>query len=133
MLAAYLLAQCLALFALLMLAVPVWLSLIGIGVCLAHALWALPRHLLLTSPHAVSGLRRDASTWYLWTRANGWQAVQLLPDSMALPGWVLLRYKRPGERRVRSACILADALEPVQHRRLRLRLKFSRRRWAAPE
>ena len=37
-----------------------------------------------------------------------------------------------GERRVRGLCIPRDALTREAHRRLRVRLKFSRRRWAAP-
>ena len=36
-----------------------------------------------------------------------------------------------GERIV--AAFARDALAPDQHRRLRVRLKFSRRRWLAPE
>ena len=37
------------------------------------------------------------------------------------------------QRRVRAVCIPGAALAPDQHRRLRVRLKFSRRRWLAPE
>jgi toxin CptA len=45
---------------------------------------------------------------------------------------VVLRFRLPGERLGRGLCIPRDALPRELHRRLRLRLKFSRRRWAAP-
>ncbi|MDB6142473.1 MAG: hypothetical protein JWP80_1517, partial [Pseudomonas sp.] len=55
-----------------------------------------------------------------------------------LPLAVVLRFRLVGKRglirgRVRGLCIPYDALPPEVHRRLRVRLKFSRRRWAAPE
>jgi toxin CptA len=63
--------------------------------------------------------------------AQGWQAIELHPDSLALPLIVLLRFRLAGQRRVRSACIARDSLARDQHRRLRVRLKFSRHRWVA--
>lgn len=131
LLAAYLACLTLALAATLLLAVPPLLSLGGLVLCLAHAVRVIPRQILLSHPEAITGLRRDAHGWQLWSAARGWHAVQLRPDSMALPGLVILRFRRPGQYFARSQCIGHDALEPVQHRRLRLRLKFSRRRWAA--
>lgn len=113
--------------------IPLWLKLLSPLPCLAHAAWVLPRHILLTAPQAITGLRRDALGWHLYSAANGWQAVQLRPDSLALPLAVVLRYRVPGQRISRGLCIARDALAPEQHRRLRLRLKFSRRRWAEPE
>ena len=50
---------------------------------------------------------------------------------MALPQLVILRFRLADQRRVRSVCILRDSLDADTHRRLRLRLKFSRQRWAA--
>lgn len=112
--------------------IPLWLKLLLPLPCLAHAAWVLPRHILLTAPQAITGLRRDALGWHLYSAANGWHAVQLRPDSLALPLAVVLRYRVPGQRIGRGLCIARDALAPEQHRRLRLRLKFSRRRWAEP-
>lgn len=112
--------------------IPFWLKLLSPLPCLAHAAWVLPRHVLLTAPQAVTGLRRDAFGWHLYSAASGWQTVQLRPDSLALPLVVVLRYRMPGQRFSRGLCIARDALAPEQHRRLRLRLKFSRRRWAEP-
>lgn len=131
LLALYLACLALAITALSLLAIPLLLSLFCLAFCLGHACWVIPRQILLSHPHAITGLRRDALGWQLWSAARGWHPVQLRPDSMALPGLVILRYRRAGQWFARSQCIGRDALEPVQHRRLRLRLKFSRKRWAA--
>ena len=133
MLAAYLAAQLLALIAICLLSIPAWVRLLGALLCLAHGAWVLPRHVRLTHPGAMTRLRHDADGWQLWSRDKGWQAVQLRRDSLALPLLVLVRYRLAGERRVRAVCIPGAALAPDQHRRLRVRLKFSRRRWLAPE
>ncbi|KQB52851.1 hypothetical protein AQS70_12790 [Pseudomonas endophytica] len=133
LLAAYLAAQSLALISICLLSIPVWVALLGFLLCLMHGFWALPRHIRLTHASAFSGFRRNSEGWQVWNRAKGWQAVQLHRDSLALPLVVLLRFSLPGERRVRAVCIPRDALAPDQHRRLRVRLKFSRRRWLAPE
>ena len=133
LLAAYLLAQLLALGALFLLEIPLWVSLPGALCCLLHGVRALPRQILLTHPQAFCGLRRDADGWQLWNRAAGWQPVQLRPDSLALPLMVVLRFRLRGERRVRAICVPSDSQAADVHRRLRVRLKFSRRRWAAPE
>ena len=132
LLAAYLLAQVLALGALYLLAVPLWITVLGVLACLAHALWTLPRHIRLTHRSSVRGLRRNADGWQLWNAARGWHAVQLCPDSLALPLIVVLRYRLQGEWRVRSVCVPHASQAADAHRRLRVRLKFSRRRWLAP-
>lgn len=133
LLAAYLLAQAFALGSLFLLSIPLWVSLLGAFACLLHGFWLLPRQILLSHPQAFRGLRRDADGWQLWNQASGWQAVQLRPDSLALPLIVVLRFRLRGEWRVRSICVPRDAQAADLHRRLRVRLKFSRRRWAAPE
>ncbi|WP_192563870.1 protein YgfX [Pseudomonas gozinkensis] len=133
LLAAYVLAQAFALGSLLLLSIPFWAGLLGAFACLVHAARVLPRQILLSHPKAFCGLRRDADGWQLWNRADGWQTVQLRPDSLALPLIVVLRFRLRGERRVRSICVPRDSQAADLHRRLRVRLKFSRRRWAAPE
>nr|WP_217510201.1 protein YgfX [Pseudomonas corrugata] len=132
MLAAYLLAQLFALGSLFLMAVPPGFAGLGVVLCLVHAAWTIPRHVLLTHRQAFRGLRRDVDGWQLWNKADGWQAVQLRPDSLALPLIVILRFRLKGERRIRSLCVPRDALAADLHRRLRVRLRFSRRRWAAP-
>ncbi|MBN2976845.1 hypothetical protein BFW88_06500 [Pseudomonas fluorescens] len=131
LLVAYLIAQLFALGAWLFIEVP--FSSLGVLVCLAHAAWVLPRHVLLTHRSSIRGLRRDEAGWQLFSAERGWHGVQLRPDSLALPLIVVLRYRVPGEWRVRSICVPCDAQVADLHRRLRVRLKFSRRRWLAPE
>ncbi|WP_455925347.1 protein YgfX [Pseudomonas putida] len=133
LLAAYLAAQGLALLSLLLLDASFTWRCLGMLMCLAHAAWHLPRTILLSHPHAWQALRRDTSGWALWNRATGWQAVQLRPDSMALPGLIVLRFRLPGQWWSRSLCLPGDTQGADEQRRLRVRLKFSRRRWAAPE
>ena len=133
LLAAYLLAQLFALGSLYLLSIPVWASLLGVTLCVAHGVWLLPRQILLTHPQAFRGLRRDADGWQLWNQSAGWQPVQLRPDSLAVPLIVVLRFRLRDGRRVRSICIPRDSQATDLHRRLRVRLTFSRRRWAAPE
>ncbi|TFF09096.1 hypothetical protein EXW72_09155 [Pseudomonas sp. BCA14] len=130
LLAAYLLAQLFALGSWPFLDLPY--SSLGMLLCLAHAAWVLPRHILLTHRSSVRGLRRDEDGWHLFSDERGWHGVQLRPDSLALPLVVVLRYRVPGEWRVRSLCVPRDSQGADVHRRLRVRLKFSRRRWLAP-
>lgn len=131
LLAGYLLTLILALLALWLAALPLWAQLLGGVFALLHAAWVVPRQILLGSPQAYTGLRHDAAGWQLFNAAAGWQAVQLRPSSLALPLVVVLHFRLVGERRVRGLCIPRDALNHELHRRLRLQLKFSRRRWAA--
>ena len=138
LLAAYLSAQLLALSALYLLDIPTWALLGGVLLCIVHGFWVIPSRILLSRPSAFTALRRDADGWQLWNQQNGWQAVQLRRDSMALPLLVVLRFRLAGKggsasRWARGLCIPRDAMAPDAHRRLRVRLKFSRRRWAAPE
>lgn len=129
----YLSLTFLAVLAVLAAEIPGWLRLVGVLACAAHAAWCLPRQILLTSPKAFTALRLDGDGWQLWRAADGWRPVQLRPDSLALPLAVILRFRLPGRCWVKGLCIPADALDAEQHRRLRVRLGFSRRRWAAPE
>ena len=131
LLTAYLASQALAIITLAVIALPFWLRGLVFLVCLAHACWAIPRRILLTHPDAITGLRRDPRGWRLYSHARGWHAVRLCRDSIALPGLVVLRFVRKGRWLGESQCIVRDALAPEAHRRLRVRLKFSRRRWAA--
>ncbi|MCV4272120.1 hypothetical protein OH710_05655 [Pseudomonas capsici] len=137
LLAGYLSVQSLALAALFWLDIPGWTSVSGVVLCLVHGLWVVPRSILLSHRSAVTALRRDRKGWQLWSEQEGWQPVQLCRDSLALPWIVILRFRPVKEGRVaryvKSICIPRDALTPDTHRRLRVRLKFSSRRWAVPE
>jgi toxin CptA len=105
--------------------------------CLAHAWWVMPRQILIRHRAAFRGLRRDGDGWQIWSEQGGWRSVQVCGDSVVLPLIVILRFRlqRDGRlgKRVHSACIPFDALAPDTHRRLRVRLKFSRRGLSGPE
>ena len=128
---AYLLVQALAWLVLWLLAIPLWVSLGGLLLCLVHAACVLPRAVLLSHPQAFKALRHGREGWQVWSRQGGWQSVEIAPDSLALPAMVVLRVRlMRGERpdwRTRSVCIAGDALAPDLHRRLRVRLRFARR------
>ncbi|MEE4858818.1 protein YgfX [Pseudomonas alliivorans] len=137
LLTAYALVQVLSLSALYWLDVPVLIAAMGAALCVAHAAWVLPASILLKRPGSFTGLQRDSQGWRVWSERGGWQPVQLCKDSLALPLVVILRFRlvsggRPG-RQVHSCCIPFDAQAPDIHRRLRVRLKFSRRRWVVSE
>ena len=131
LLTGYAAVQSAALLSLWWVDIPLWALVLGVGLCTAHAGWVVPRQLALSSPAAYRGLRCTAQGWQVFSPAQGWQSIALHPDSLALPVIILLRFRLSGQRRVRSLCIARDSLSRDQHRRLRVRLKFSRHRWAA--
>lgn len=133
LLSLYLAVLMLACITLVVLPVPLWLQIILLGVCLLHAVWVVPTSILLSRRSSWRALRHAEQGWSLWSRQSGWQPVQLRPDSLALPMVVILRYRVPGDWFSHGICIPRGAMPRDQHRRLRLRLKFSRRRWAEPE
>lgn len=97
-----------------------------------YGLWVAARQVRLSHKEAWCGVSHDARGWQVYSRAGGWQPVTLRPDSLALPALIVLRFTLAGRRRVYSACIARDSLEPALHRRLRVRLKFARRRFSPP-
>lgn len=129
----YLCAQALALLTLLLVEITAWARLLGVLACACHAAWVLPRHVLLTHPSVFSALRHDDAGWQAQRGSGAWQPITLQPDSMALPWLVIVRFRLPGQWFTRSLCIAADAMPRDMHRRLRVRLKFSRQRWRVAE
>jgi len=119
----------LSLIALFLASLPLWAQLLAATAALAHAAWLVPRQIRLTHPAAITALRHDAAGFALFSRQNGWQAVQLRADSLALPLLVVLRFRLPNQWFARGLCIPWDGLESDVHRRLRLRLKFARKRF----
>jgi toxin CptA len=111
--------------------IPVWAQLLLVLFCAAHAGWVVPRHLLLATESSYRGLYCGPEGWRVYSKAAGWQAIELHPDSLALPLMVFLRFRIAGQVRVRTSCVARDSLPRPMHRRLRVRLKFSRHRWAA--
>ncbi|OLU15249.1 hypothetical protein BVH01_15575 [Pseudomonas sp. PA1(2017)] len=129
----YLCAQALALLTLSLVDIPFWARLLGVLGCACHASWVLPRHVLLNHSAVFKRLRHDDEGWQVASREGRWQPITLLPDSMALPWLVIVRFRLPGSRLTKSLCIAADAMPQDMHRRLRVRLKFSRQRWRVAE
>ncbi|MER0043334.1 protein YgfX [Pseudomonas sp. MGal98] len=129
----YLCAQALALLTLLFVEIPLWVCLLGVLACVGHAAWVLPRHVLLTHPAVFKRLRHDDEGWQVLRSGGQWQPVTLQPDSIALPRLVIVRFRLPGRSFTHSLCIPADAMPRDVHRRLRVRLKFSRQRWRVAE
>jgi len=119
----------LALVALCLAQLPWWVQFLAAAAVLLHAIWVLPRQIRLSHPAAITGLRHDAQGFSLFSRQNGWQRVQLRPDSLALPLCVVLRFRLPLQWFSRGLCIPFDALPADTHRRLRVRLKFARKRF----
>ncbi|MBB6342138.1 toxin CptA [Pseudomonas fluvialis] len=133
LLGGYLLVAALASLSIMLAELPGRWQVILLMLLLLHTTWVLPRQLLMRHAGATSGLRHDADGWQLYSERDGWQAAQLYPDSLALPSAIFLQFRLKDQRWRRGLCIACDALPAAQHRRLRVRLKFSRRRWAAPE
>lgn len=59
----------------------------------------------------------------LW-RDDGWQAIELLPDTRVLSWCALLRYREPGGRASEPRLILPDSLDRDTFRRLRVWLRY---------
>jgi toxin CptA len=131
LLVCYALIQGLALFSLVLVDIPMWARALGALFCVAHAARVVPQQLLLARPSSYRALRCNADGWQVYSAAHGWQTIELHPDSLALPLIVLLRFRLAGQRRLRSLCVPRDSMARDQHRRLRVRLKFSRHRWVA--
>ncbi|MDZ5601218.1 protein YgfX [Pseudomonas sp. RP23018S] len=131
LLTAYLACLALALCAAWLSAAPAWLACLISLACATHAGWTIPRHILLTHPGAITGLRRSAQGWAVFTVSQGWQPARLCRDSLALPQLVVVRVVRRGRWLSESQCVAADGLPADQHRRLRVRLRFGRQRWQA--
>ncbi len=129
----YLCAQALALLTLSLVDIALWARVLGVLGCACHAGWVLPRHVLLTHSVVFKHLRHDDKGWQVASREGRWQPITLLPDSMALPWLVIVRFRLPGSLLTNSLCIPADAMAQDMHRRLRVRLKFSRQRWRVAE
>lgn len=129
----YLGVQLLALAAVWGVEIALWAKSAATLLCLLHAARVCPRYIALSTPEALTALRRIDDDWQLWSAAQGWQSIKLLPDSVALPWLITLRFCWLGKRMPHSICIPCDSMSHAEHRRLRVRLKFSPRRWAAAE
>ena len=77
------------------------------------------------SPHSIIELQwRQPNQWFLRMRAREllYEPAVLLPDS-TITRWVsILRFKIPGQEKVRSCIVFRDSLVPDAYRRLVMRV-----------
>ena len=58
---------------------------------------------------------------------GAWVDLEVLGDSLVTPALVVLRYRMPAERAVRSLVLLSDSADADALRRLRVSLRWTRR------
>ncbi len=80
-------AQLLAIGSILTLQVPPLAGFALLTGCVAHGIWVLPRHLLLSAPGAVTGLRRTPAGWALYCRERGWRPARLCSTAWRCLRW----------------------------------------------
>ncbi len=112
-------------------------AMLGIHLAAASALFLAS----LPTPPRLAGLallgaslwrcRKPAAPLRLRARADGqlevwrdaaWKSMSIQPDSLVLPGLIVLRWREDG--RSHSLVLPADALSGEEHRRLRLWLRW---------
>lgn len=131
--AGVLLITSLALVALFRSALPV----VGVGLCMTAVLvycwWLWPRQVSLRHAQSVTGLRFDSHGWHLLRRDGSEAGADLQPDTFVSAFLTVVRLREPGRLMPVSVILPADSAPEDALRRLRLRLRFSRQRWAAAE
>lgn len=100
---------------------------------LAYCLWIWPRQVSLRHAHSVTGLRFDSQGWHVLRRDGSEMGARLLADTYVSAVLTVVRLREPGRLLPVSVILPADAAAEDSLRRLRLRLRFSRQRWAAAE
>ncbi|MBL4834917.1 MAG: hypothetical protein JKY26_13180 [Pseudomonas sp.] len=110
-----------------LLAIACTLAVVGYGI------WVWPRQVSLRHAHSVTGLRFDSQGWHVMRRDGSETAARLLADTFVSAFLTVVRLREPGRWLAVSVILPADAAAEDALRRLRLRLRFSRQRWAAAE
>ena len=98
-----------------------------------YCLWIWPRQVSLRHADSVTGLRFDSEGWHVLRRDGTERAASLLGDTYVSALLTVVRLRQPGRWLPVSVILPADAAAEDALRRLRLRLRFSRQRWAAAE
>ena len=98
-----------------------------------YCLWIWPRQVSLRHAHSVTGLRFDSQGWHVLRRDCSEMGARLLADTYVSALLTVVRRREPGRLLPVSVILPADAAAEDSLRRLRLRLRFSRQRWAAAE
>lgn len=108
-------------------------SLLCILLVCSYGYWIWPRQISLQHPHSVTGLRFDSEGWHILRRDGSEAAARLLADTYVSAMLTVVRLREQGRWRAVSIVLASDAASEESLRRLRLRLRFSRQRWAAVE
>lgn len=98
-----------------------------------YCLWVWPRQVSLRHADSVTGLRFDSEGWHVLRRDGTERGARLLADTYVSALLTVVRLRQPGRWLPVSVILPADAATEDSLRRLRLRLRFSRQRWAAAE
>lgn len=98
-----------------------------------YCLWVWPRQVSLRHADSVVGLRFDSEGWHVLRRDGTEMGARLLADTYVSALLTVVRLRQSGRWLPISVILPADAADEDSLRRLRLRLRFSRQRWAAAE
>ena len=99
----------------------------------AYCLWIWPRQVSLRHGDSVTGLRFDSEGWHVLRRDGTERGASLLADTYVSALLTVVRLRQPGRWLPVSVILPADAAAEDALRRMRLRVRFSRQRWAAAE
>lgn len=95
-------------------------------VCLLYAVQLLLQLRWLAAGKAVSGLRYlDSEQWQAYSVHAGWRDINVLGNSIVLPGLLVLYYQFSGSWRRRGLVITGFELPEQAQRSLRVRLRFA--------
>lgn len=100
---------------------------------LIYCWWVWPRQVSLRHAASVIGLRFDSQGWHVLRRDGSEAGASLQGDTFVSAFLTVVRFREPGRWLPVSVILPADAASEDALRRLRLRLRFSRQRWAAAE
>ena len=114
-------------------ALSAWPMLLCMLLLAMHCLWIWPRQVSLRHADSVTGLRFDSEGWHVLRRDGSEKGASLLGDTYVSALLTVVRLRQPGRWLPVSVILPADAATEDSLRRLRLRLRFSRQRWAAAE
>lgn len=108
-------------------------SLLGVMGLWVYCVWIWPRQVSLQHADSVTGLRFDSEGWHVLRRDGSERGARLLGDTYVSALLTVVRLRQPDRWLPVSVILPADAASEDSLRRLRLRLRFSRQRWAAAE
>ncbi len=125
-------ANGLALLAIFVAALPVWLQLLAAGALCIWSGWYWRHDLARDAGQRVCGLRWTAGRFQLREVADAtWRDAKLLPGSRLWPGWMMLQFRLEG--RSRQLLLPADCADADQLRRLRVLLRLQRQGAVSPD